>query len=104
MDSKQQELLNLKAEILNDVVPLVQAADFEPAQKFEVLLSAARMSDDPSRFRAAYEVVKGLEDPELKVNAMLDLLDAIDEATAAVLPETDTASQPQPTDIPPAEA
>jgi hypothetical protein len=79
---KRQSLIALKTDILRDIVPLVQEGNFEPLQKFELLLSAARISDDPARYREAYEVVKQIENIDDKTNAMLDLLDSVEQVTA----------------------
>ena len=80
-NQNEHDLQELKNEILRDIAPLIETSNFDPVQKFELLLSSARISDEPSRFRAAYNVIGQIESVDIKVNAMLDLLDAIDIAT-----------------------
>ena len=90
----QNSLEELRSKILDELVPLAETADLDPSQKFTLLLSAAQISGDSSKFEAANQAAMNIEDSTTKAHALLDLLDEIDIALTVQSQQIDTENQP----------
>ena len=75
----KEELLNLRETIIGQVRSLVLQGSSDPATKLDVLMGLIA-SGDISRdvIQGAYDTAQSLTDDSDKLNAMLDLVDAID--------------------------
>jgi len=80
----QDELLALRAEIVNRTRDIALEGDVSPAEKLEVLMSLIGSGDStPDLLRKAYELSGQLPEDSDKLDAMLELLFAIDERLSA---------------------
>lgn len=77
-DNEKTRLDKLRSTILDDLMLLIETVDIDPEQKFNILLASARAAGNGNTFEAAYDSAKKIEISEQKVNAYLDLLEAID--------------------------
>ncbi len=91
-DNTLQKFDELRSQILNELVPLIDHTSGDPAQKYNLLLAVARSSGEPERFMQAFEAAKKLETPDDKAAAYLDLLDVMEDITTALAyPDEDQA-------------
>ena len=65
---------SLRTKALNELVPLVDQLDASPQRKFEMFITAARISDDQSLLEKAFEAARKIENPSEKADALLDIL------------------------------
>jgi hypothetical protein len=87
--NKRQQLESLRSEILGEVVGFVESSELDPSQKFSLLIASARVSDEPARYRAAYQAALQIQDVNVKADALLELLDAIEFSTVDARPTAD---------------
>ena len=78
MDEEETRLTDLRSKILNDLQPLVETVDMDPDQKFTIMLATARLNGSSTSYETAYATAQKIQSPEARVNAYLDLLEAID--------------------------
>lgn len=95
-DEARQKLENLRTQVLNELLPLVEQSTIDPAQKFDLLITLARSTGDPDRFEQAFQAAKSLESIDDKAGALFDLLDAMEFTGTAKAPQPAPES-PEPT-------
>jgi hypothetical protein len=93
MDENQAKLERLRSEIVEDLVPIVEEADVDPEQRFTLLLATARLSGSEEKFRKAHKAAMDIQDTQARAGALMDLLDAVDSAVAAVSAEPPAAQE-----------
>ena len=105
-EENKATLLQLRTKILDDIIPLTEGDVFEPSQKFVLLLSSARVSNDPKTLVAAYEAAKQIEDTAQRADALLEALEEVDVQLGditfdeAVEPAAPPVQNEQPTEMP----
>jgi hypothetical protein len=77
-------LNGLRSKILNELRPLIETADVDPEQKFNVSLAIARTSGEIDSYETAYKVAQDIDSAEQKMGAFLDLLEAVDIQSGAI--------------------
>ncbi len=77
------ELDDVKKEALEDLRPLIEKLDLEPADKFDKYLMMLRASDDPTLIKPAYEAAKNISGEKEKAQALLDVINEINYITAS---------------------
>lgn len=75
--SDDSALLELKNRALNILLPLVDKVDEPPERKFEILMTAARSSDDSGLLNKALDAAQHIGSDNEKANAVLDVLNEI---------------------------
>jgi len=97
----QQQLFDLRGQIINELTPLMESVTVEPQQKFAILLLASRNNGSSDSFRAAYEAANKIEDNNTKLDALVELLEEIEfqlrpreESTAKNVPPSNPDNQP----------
>ncbi|HUD07055.1 MAG TPA: hypothetical protein VMR34_04155 [Candidatus Saccharimonadales bacterium] len=95
MDNEASKLTDIRSKILNDLKSLVETVEVDPEQKFNIYLASARLEGSGSSYESAYESAKTIEQPEVRVNAYLDLLEAIDLRNGDISLVDDNQAQPQ---------
>lgn len=78
--SDQKTLETLRTQILSEIAPLIKNSNFDPSQKFNLLLSIARESGETSDFSSAHEAASQIKEDTDRANALLDLLEELDVA------------------------
>ncbi len=76
------ELDGVKKQALEQLRPLIEKLDLEPADKFEKYLMMLRASDDPALIKPAYEAAAAIEGEKEKAQALLDVINEINYITA----------------------
>lgn len=77
------ELDDVKKEALEDLRPLIEKLDLEPADKFDKYLMMLRASDDPTLIKPAYEAAKNISGEKEKAQALLDVINEINYITSS---------------------
>lgn len=77
------ELDDVKKEALEDLRPLIEKLDLEPADKFDKYLMMLRASDDSTLIKPAYEAAKNISGEKEKAQALLDVINEINYITAS---------------------
>lgn len=70
----QNGMEDLRNEALEALVPLVDQIEDTPQKKFEILITAARTSDEPRLLRKALDVAMQIENATEKAEALLDII------------------------------
>jgi hypothetical protein len=73
----ENELLEIKQQVLGSLAPLVGQLDQSAEEKFKTTMMMMQASDDHSLVRVAYEAAQGIEDPKVKAQALLDVVNEI---------------------------
>lgn len=76
------ELDDVKKSALEQLRPLIEKIDLEPADKFDKYLMMLRASDDPALIKPAFEAAQGIEGEKEKAQALLDIINEINYITA----------------------
>lgn len=75
----QEELLQLRQKIVDQIKVLAMEGDAQPSDKLQVLMGLIRSGDSsPDVMVKAYEISQQLDGDPLKLDAMLDLIYEID--------------------------
>lgn len=75
----KDQMIALRQKISNDVKPLVLEGLKGDPDGFDVIMRLIRSGDaNEDLFNRAYESAKAIEDNEIKLNALMDLLDELD--------------------------
>jgi hypothetical protein len=96
--SVQEELTQLRNQIMNDVVPLVIESE-TGSDRFDILIRIIQSGGAaPDIYRKAYESAKKLENKDEKLDALMALVDEIDfHAEPTEVPQASEAPvEPQP--------
>lgn len=91
------DLTNLKNQILDDLIGLIDEEGIEPAERFDLLLTRYLSAGDASLLQKAYEAAKSIEDSSARGNALMQLLEEVNIAQA------EPAEQPAQTETHPDE-
>ena len=74
----QDQLLNLRAKIVDSALDLILKGTGEPSERFTFLLSIIRTGrSDKALLTKAYELASSIEDEDTRLSALLDLLDEV---------------------------
>jgi hypothetical protein len=76
------ELDDVKRSALEQLRPLIEKIDLEPADKFDKYLMMLRASDDPALIKPAFDAAQGIEGEKEKAQALLDIINEINYITA----------------------
>jgi hypothetical protein len=77
------ELDEVKNSALEQLRPLIEKLDLEPADKFDKYLMMLRASDDPVLIKPAFDAAQGIEGEKEKAQALLDIINEINYITAS---------------------
>lgn len=77
------ELDNVKKDALEQLRPLIEKLDLEPADKFDKYLMMLRASDDPALIKPAFDAAQGISGEKEKAQALLDIINEINYITAS---------------------
>lgn len=76
------ELDDVKKSALDQLRPLIEKLDLEPADKFDKYLMMLRASDDPALIKPAFDAAQGISGEKEKAQALLDIINEINYITA----------------------
>lgn len=76
------ELDGVKKSALEQLRPLIEKLELEPADKFDKYLMMLRASDDPALIKPAFEAAQGISGEKEKAQALLDIINEINYITA----------------------
>ena len=79
----QNDLLDIKQQALEQLVPLVSHLDQSPEDKFKTTMMMIQASDDHTLVRVAYEAAQGITDDAEKAQALLDIVNEINYFTSS---------------------
>jgi hypothetical protein len=71
------ELDGVKKSALEQLRPLIEKLDLEPADKFDKYLMMLRASDDPALIKPAFDAAQGIAGEKEKAQALLDIINEI---------------------------
>ena len=75
------ELDGVKKSALEQLRPLIEKLDLEPADKFDKYLMMLRASDDPELIKPAFDAAQGISGEKEKAQALLDIINEINYIT-----------------------
>ena len=76
------ELDGVKKSALEQLRPLIERLDLEPADKFDKYLMMLRASDDPELIKPAFDAAQGISGEKEKAQALLDIINEINYITS----------------------
>ncbi len=76
------ELDGVKKSALEQLRPLIEKLELEPADKFDKYLMMLRASDDPALIKPAFDAAQGIAGEKEKAQALLDIINEINYITA----------------------
>lgn len=76
------ELDGVKKSALEQLRPLIEKLELEPADKFDKYLMMLRASDDPALIKPAFDAAQGIPGEKEKAQALLDIINEINYITA----------------------
>lgn len=79
---ENSELDGVKKSALEQLRPLIEKLDLEPADKFDKYLMMLRASDDPALIKPAFDAAQGIGGEKEKAQALLDIINEINYITA----------------------
>lgn len=88
------ELDEVKNSALEQLRPLIEKLDLEPADKFDKYLMMLRASDDPALIKPAFDAAQGIPGEQEKAQALLDIINEINYITASKQQAPDTSGLP----------
>lgn len=74
---ESSELDSVKKDALEQLRPLIEKLDLEPADKFDKYLMMLRASDDPALIKPAFEAAQAIGGEKEKAQALLDIINEI---------------------------
>ena len=77
------ELDGVKKSALEQLRPLIEKLDLEPADKFDKYLMMLRASDDAALIKPAFDAAQGISGEKEKAQALLDIINEINYITAS---------------------
>lgn len=80
--ASEGELDGVKKSALEQLRPLIEKIDLEPADKFDKYLMMLRASDDPTLIKPAFQAAEGITGEKEKAQALLDIINEINYITA----------------------
>jgi hypothetical protein len=104
----QQQLLQVKQGILEDLLPLAIEGQGAPEERAETVLSILELGNtSPELYVKAREIIGSIEDKTLRADLLMRLLGNVQLALSSLAgpeestPPTEEASQSQPAAVPP---
>lgn len=76
------ELDSVKNSALEQLRPLIEKLDLEPADKFDKYLMMLRASDDPALIKPAFDAAQAISGEKEKAQALLDIINEINYITS----------------------
>ncbi len=76
-DNKVQKLEEIRKHALEALAPLAEELDETPERKFEILMTAARFSDDENLLDKTLQVVMSMPDGATKAEALMDVINEV---------------------------
>jgi hypothetical protein len=80
-DDKTHELLDIKQEALQKLMPMIDDLEQAPEEHFRTLMMMIQASDDNSLVPKAYEAANAIEDEHARAQALLDIVNEINYFT-----------------------
>lgn len=80
-DHTPHELIDIKQNALNDLMPLADQLDQTPEDKFRTTMMMIQASDDQSLIKTAYEAAHQIKDDKVRAQALLDVVNEINYFT-----------------------
>lgn len=78
MDQGQkQQLGELKQQVIQSMVPLLDDAQMDPADRFDIVFKLAEAQGNPAYYHKAYELTHQLQG-DAKLQALMSLLESLD--------------------------
>lgn len=74
-------LIDIKKQALEELLPLVDKLDQTPEERFRTLMMLIQASDQEALIPAAYETAHKIEDEKVKAQALLDIVNEINYFT-----------------------
>jgi hypothetical protein len=75
------ELIDIKQNALNDLMPLADKLEQSPEDKFRTTMMIIQASDDQSLIQAAYDAAQDIKDEKVRAQALLDIVNEINYFT-----------------------
>ncbi len=80
--SSSNDIDDVKKSALEQLRPLIETLDLEPADKFDKYLMMLRASDDQTLIKPAFDAAQGITNEKEKAQALLDIINEINYITA----------------------
>jgi hypothetical protein len=80
-DDKMHELLGIKQEALQKLMPMIDEIEQTPEEHFRTLMMMIQASDDDTLVPKAYEAANAIEDEHTRAQALLDIVNEINYFT-----------------------
>jgi hypothetical protein len=77
MDTAADQLKKLREQVLEQIIPLLDNANIPIRDRFTLISQMARAKKSPELYEKAFHIAEGM-DNDIKLNAYLDLIAAID--------------------------
>lgn len=88
---KQQQLLEVKRNILDSLVPLVIESDGDPNERADTVLSIIELGNaSVELFNKALEIITRIEDTSIKTDFLMRLLGNVQSELSAEVPTVET--------------
>lgn len=79
--NSNDELLDLKQQVLQHLSPLVSHLDQTPEEKFRTTMMMIQASDDQTLIKTAFEAAQQITDDKARAQALLDIINEINYFT-----------------------
>jgi hypothetical protein len=79
--SSDSDLINLKKQALEELLPLVDHLDQTPEEKFKTTMMMIQATDDKSLVPSAFAAAKAIKDDKVRAQALLDIVNEINYFT-----------------------
>lgn len=73
-NAQDADVLEVRTKALQALIPLIDSLKGTPEYKFDVIMNAIQVSSDTSLLKKALETAMQMEDPSLKADALVDIL------------------------------
>lgn len=77
-----EELISIKQEALQELLPLVSHLDQSPEEKFRITMMMIQANDNQGLIPQAYDAAKAITDEKARAQALLDVVNEINYFTA----------------------
>ena len=89
-----EELTQLRNQVLDELMTLVDEVDIEPEDKYNILMSRYIATGDNSLLKTSLEAAKKISDPKARGSAFVQLLGEIDANPEVNPPEAENQDLP----------
>jgi hypothetical protein len=80
-DGTDEDLIHIKKEALDELLPLIDKLNQKPAEQFKTLMMIIQASDNQSLINRAYTIAQGIDDQKIRAQALLDIINEINYFT-----------------------